>query len=109
MGDSRRRGSRRPRLEVGRIDLGRIGTARHDLDEQNGAADEAEQKGDEQNERATSRTESSQNGNRRWLGRTDGDGGHKQRTGGHGNPKTGSDTMLGIDKLYSLGAKGHNI
>jgi hypothetical protein len=21
----------------------------------------------------------------------------------------GSDTMLGIDKLYSLGAKGHNI
>jgi hypothetical protein len=29
--------------------------------------------------------------------------------GGHENRKIGSDTMLGIDKLYSLGAKGHNI
>jgi hypothetical protein len=31
------------------------------------------------------------------------------RTGGDGHQKTGSDTMLGIDKLYYLGAKGHNI
>jgi hypothetical protein len=48
-----------------------------------------------------------QNGNRRrWPGRVGG-GGHKQRIGGCGNPKTGSDTMLGIDLLYSIGAKGH--
>jgi hypothetical protein len=48
-----------------------------------------------------------QNGNRRrWSGRTDG-GGHKQRIGGCGNPKTRSDTMLGMDLLYSMGAKGH--
>jgi hypothetical protein len=40
-----------------------------------------------------------QNGNRRrWPGRAGG-GGHKQRTR--------SDTMLGIDLLYSMGAKGH--
>jgi hypothetical protein len=40
-----------------------------------------------------------QNGNRRrWPGRAGG-GGHKQRTR--------SDTMLGIDLLYSIGAKGH--
>jgi hypothetical protein len=43
---------------------------------------------------------------KQWPGRAGG-GGHKQRTGGYGNPKTGSDTMLGIDKLYSIGAKGH--
>jgi hypothetical protein len=48
-----------------------------------------------------------QNGNRReWPGQSGG-GGHKQRIGGCGNPKTGSDTMLGIDMLYSIGAKGH--
>jgi hypothetical protein len=42
------------------------------------------------------------NGNRRRRpGRSSG--------GGHKNHKTGSDTMLGIDKLYSLWAKGHNI
>jgi hypothetical protein len=29
--------------------------------------------------------------------------------GGHENRKIGSDTMLGIDELYSLRAKGHNI
>jgi hypothetical protein len=29
--------------------------------------------------------------------------------GGHKNHKPGSDTMLGIDKLYSQRAKGHNI
>jgi hypothetical protein len=29
------------------------------------------------------------------------------RTGGDGHGKTRSDTMLGIDKLYSIGAKGH--
>jgi hypothetical protein len=42
-----------------------------------------------------------QNGNRRATepGRAGG--------GGHGNPKTRSDTMLGIDKLYSTGSKGH--
>jgi hypothetical protein len=28
---------------------------------------------------------------------------------GDGHGKLGSDTMLGIDKLYSIGAKGHNI
>jgi hypothetical protein len=32
--------------------------------------------------------------------------GHK-RIGGCGNPKARSDTMLGIDKLYFIGAKGH--
>jgi hypothetical protein len=43
-----------------------------------------------------------QNGNRRWWpGRADGSG-HRC-----GNPKTCSDTMLGIDLLYSIGAKGH--
>jgi hypothetical protein len=51
--------------------------------------------------------DSGQNGNRRWPGRAG--GGHKQETGGYGSPKTGSDTMLGIDKLYSIGAKGHNL
>jgi hypothetical protein len=29
------------------------------------------------------------------------------RTGGDGHGKTRSDTMLGKDKLYSIGAKGH--
>jgi hypothetical protein len=51
--------------------------------------------------------DSGQNGNRRWPGRAG--GGHKQRTGGYESPKTSFDTMLGIDKLYSIGAKGHNI
>jgi hypothetical protein len=42
-----------------------------------------------------------QNGNQLWWpGRAGGDG-HEQRTC--------SDTMLGIDLLYSRGAKGHNI
>jgi hypothetical protein len=54
--------------------------------------------------------DSSQNGNQRWPGRAGGGGdGHKQRTSGYGSPKIGSGTMLGIDKLYYLGAKGHNI
>jgi hypothetical protein len=48
-----------------------------------------------------------QNGNRRWWPGRAGGGGHKQRIGGRGNPKTRSDTMLGIDLLYSIGAKGH--
>jgi hypothetical protein len=41
---------------------------------------------------------------RRRPGRSSG-GGHKYRKTG----SDGSDTMLGIDKLYFLGAKGHNI
>jgi hypothetical protein len=36
---------------------------------------------------------------KQWPGRAGG--------GGHGNPKTRSDTMLGLDVLYSIGAKGH--
>jgi hypothetical protein len=45
------------------------------------------------------------NGNWRWRpGRCNGDG-HEQR----GSVEPCSDTMLGIDELYSLGAKGHNI
>jgi hypothetical protein len=40
-----------------------------------------------------------------WPGRAG--GGHQRIGGQNENPKTGSDTMLGIDSLYSIGAKGH--
>jgi hypothetical protein len=53
--------------------------------------------------------DSGQNGNRQSRGELATITSHEQRTGGYGSPKTGSDTMLGIDKLYFQGAKGHNI
>jgi hypothetical protein len=65
--------------------------------------------GPEQRENSTGEDGDGQNGNRQWWPGRAGGGGHKQRIGGCGNPKTGSDTMLGIDLLYPIGAKATDI
>jgi hypothetical protein len=67
--------------------------------------------GREQEDEPASRDEAGAETSRRGTRHGGGSGGSGQRTGGYESPNLGSDTMLGlgIDKLYFLGAKGHNI